>query len=375
MEYEFSFNDLKDKVDLIDYVKFVGYRENDDKSTKRQLVFDGAGEKIMIMRHTSTNDLIYKNLNNSADKGNIINFVANRVNGTLNSGMKTKEDYKKTAEILKSFLKIPKEAKLPLNEIKETKNYYFNYKLFKPQTLKDTTFLESRGITKETLLSPHFKGKIINCQDYDFKGKINFSGIKTGFPMTDASNEIVGLDMRDANSKKLALGSKKSEAFFVSNSVGKPKNFVLAESPLDLLSYHQIKGSTENRYFSSNGNITDFQLELIKNSLEKGKYEKIVLATDNDFGGYGMDLKIVAKFNPEIKSVNVYKERVEIEMLKEPDSIIKLFNLPSVKDVINTCLKNSQLENVIILDKAPDQYKDWNAVINPTEKKKSCLNL
>ena len=39
MEYETSFTDLKEKVNLLDYIKSCGYKENKEKSTNRQYKF------------------------------------------------------------------------------------------------------------------------------------------------------------------------------------------------------------------------------------------------------------------------------------------------------------------------------------------------
>ena len=373
MEYETSFKDLITRIDLIDYVKSLGYKENKTKSTSRQQMFDNGYDKILILKHRESNDLIYQSVHHSADKGNIINFVANRLGGILNTAKKSKQDYKEVAEILKKYSGSPiekKEKPSQANAKSETKNYYFNLKLFKPESLKNTDYLESRGIKKETIFSNHFRGKIINCQEYDFKEKINYGKVKTGFLISDESNNNVGLDMRDIDFKKFALGSNRSESFFVSNKLENQKTLVLAESPLDLLSYHQIKGSDENRYYSTNGNITGYQLETLKKIVKDKKYDKLILATDNDFAGYYLDLKLLQKLDSRIKSVSNNEHFITIQINTEDyQRIFNLLTFDECKNFINQCLAHKKLDNVIFFDKAPSEHKDWNAVINPNENK------
>lgn len=376
-----TFEELKDKVDLQAYVTWLGYKKDESKSTSRQMVYNGLGnEKIVLLHHRTTGELIYQNLQDSADRGNIINFVTNRLNGYVSTGTKSRDDYKRTSEELKKYLKIPIEQRSTIESEKaiESKKYYFNFKLFNPKALSNTEYLESRGILKETIHSPHFQGLIINCQQYDFLRKQNLPEIMTGFVITNNDNKIEGLDMRKPGEKTFALGSNKSESFWRSNASSQQNRMVVIESPIDALSYHQIKGDNSNRYYSTNGNMTDYQIAHIKDNIDKGIYSKLALATDNDVPGFRFDLRILSLFlKDKMQIISTKKDQMEIEIQypSEERKRIVLENVEQYKKFITDTLKLCQLDKVIELDKVPEGVKDWNQIINPLEKKNDMSEL
>jgi hypothetical protein len=374
-----TFEELKNKIDLQAFLAWQGFKKDESKSTARQLVYNGPGdEKVVLLHHRTSGELIYQNLRDSADRGNVINFVANRLDGYVNTAPKSKQDYIKVSEELKKYLNIPLEQRSSLvkEKIEEQKKYYFNYKLFNPKPFTDAEYLESRGILKETYDSPQFKGTIVNCQQYDFVRKENIPGTMAGFIITNGNNKIEGLDMRGPGVRTFALGSNKSESFWTSAAGEGQTSMVITESPIDALSYHQIKGNGTNRYYSTNGNMTEYQVNHIKENIDKRKYEKAILATDNDIAGYRFDLKILSVFlKDKIKFIGTKKDQTEIEVNYPVGRMERdvMESPEQYRDTVNGIIKSFGLEKTIQLDKAPEA-KDWNQTINPLEKKKKDMS-
>ena len=95
-------NDYIDSINLESYLKKNGFEKDKIKSSQNQLVYKNETERLLILRHKTSGQTIYQNLNDSNDKGNIINFVVNRINGYLNTAAKSKQDYAKAFEKLEN---------------------------------------------------------------------------------------------------------------------------------------------------------------------------------------------------------------------------------------------------------------------------------
>ena len=367
-----DFNELKNKVDLLAFLSRDGYKKDPKKSSSRQFVFNGPhGDKLLVLKHSKSGDLIYKNLHDDNDYGNIINFVVNRIDGFVNTSRKTSVEYAKAADILKEFLNIPKEDKIILDKINHRKATAFTYENYNPQTLFDTSYLESRGIKKDILNDELLKGTIINCQRYSYKTKSNYGSQMTGFPCIKEGN-IVGLDMRDPEDKLFAAGSKKAESFWSSHYQSNQKNLVVGESPIDLISYQQIKGGKDNFLVSTNGTISHQQISMIVDMIQKGTFQRLISSFDNDFAGYTFDLKLIKGFIGEdkVKLITARKDFLEAEVKLKGLTAQKyeISNISEFRELVNKLIVSYQLENKYILDKAP--CKDWNEVLD-TPKKKS----
>ena len=342
-----------DKIDLVRYLASIGYKLDKEKSSMRQKVYELDGEKLLVLKHRRTGKYIYQNLNNSRDKGNIVNFVVNRINGYLSTESKSKQEYARTFArldqgIIGDVIEYDK---------KNSERVSFQYELYSPHELTDYNFLLGRGINKEVIDDPLFKGSIINCHKFGFRTNSNYGKIMTGFPCI-RNKEIVGLELRDSDEKKMALGSEVVDSFWVSNYFKRHKNIVLTENPIDNLSYFQLKGDANSTHVSSFGSISNAQCKRLFNLVDKGTYESITLGNDNDFGGYKNDLKLLTFFIPEdnfeiiTSDKNNFKVRImgETVLLKSKDIF---------KWTINRLIVQNNLGKVIRIDK-PDA-KDWNA--------------
>lgn len=360
---------MEQNIDLLQYICQQGYKRNTKKSSSRQVVLEGIGdEKLLVLNHRSSNTMIYKNLHDDRDKGNIVNFVINRLDGYINTAPKTNVEYAKAAAVLSEYLNLPQEKRKVINTptLNPKKQLPFVYELYKPTGASDTSYLEGRGITPETINNLLFKGRIINCQAYDFNNEKNYGDIKVGFP-TFKRGKIVGLDMHSSSEKRFAPGSKKAESFWSCNYAAKQTNVVYAESPIDLLSYHQLKGTENNFYLSSNGTLTDQQVTMLMEMMDKKVFKTITSAMDNDFTGHKYDLKIISALSgaKTIEFVSSRKDELDLKVtlqgLHPEDITIK--GEKELLDLNKRLIQSYQLEKIFTIDKSP--LKDWNNMINP----------
>ncbi len=343
-----------DKIDLVKYLIKVGYELDKEKSTMRQKVYEQNGEKLLVLKHRKTGKYIYQNLNDSKDKGNIINFVVNRINGYLSTESKSKQDYAKAFSLLDEGLDNGMVIK---NERRDIEKVSFKYELFSPHELTDYSFLLKRGIRKDVIEHPLFLGSIVNCYKYGYSTMSNYGSIMTGFPCIREKN-VVGLELRNLEEKKMALGSQVVDSFWVSNYFKSHRNIVLTENPIDNLSYFQLKGDQRSTHVSSFGTISHAQCRRLYTLIKNGIYDSITLCNDNDLGGFKNDLKILACFIPDdhFEIISFDKNSVNVKIMGET-TVLK--NKDLFKWTLQRLISQNDLINVIYLDKP--NAKDWNA--------------
>lgn len=361
-------NDYIDSINLEGYLKKNGFEKDKIKSSQNQLVYKNETERLLILRHKTSGQTIYQNLNDSNDKGNIINFVVNRINGYLNTAAKSKQDYAKAFEKLKN-----ESAVISYTSEKKHKQekVVFEYELYKPVPIKDDSLLVKRNISPETIHHPLFEGHIVNCWNYSFKNKKNYGEQLIGFPLYN-QGKIDGLDMRDVDKKRLAFASNKAETFWMSNYNKSHENLFVSESPIDALSYFEIKGDSSTTYITTGGSISEIQINKINSSIEKGVYKTLTLGNDNDLGGYKNDIKIIASFLPEEKYKIVTSDRYSMTVFEEGKEI-RLEELKEFKSHINQILYKYNLGSTIYIDKPSE--KDWNQELAESKKKINAINI
>lgn len=358
-------------LDLNSYIKSQGYVQDKQKSTQRQIVYEKNGEKILVLKHHSTGNFIYQNLNDKNDKGNIINFVINRIDGYLNTASKSKQDYARAIEKIKEESLLPSFLNSNKNK-KEQKPVKFEYDLYEPSNYTDTSYLSKRGITKETLLTPLFENRIINCFQYSFKNKKIYGPILSGFPYIH-KGKIVGLEMAGYNLKgdkikKMALASNRSFGIWMSNVAS--KNLFITEDPVDALSYFQLhdKNQKSFTYLATGGSISNNQVEKIVDSIDKGIFDTITLGNDNDLGGGKNDLKVIASLlaTEDYQILTADKNSITV---KQGNTEIKLSSRQEVNQHIKSLTYKYESLGRLINIEIPSS-KDWNQDLMDNPKKK-----
>ncbi|QKG54933.1 hypothetical protein [Hymenobacter sp. BRD67] len=130
-------------------------------------VFEG-DDKLVVFRGRG-GDWMYFNSQDDRDKGSVVDWMKNRVSTGRIIGIEQlpgRNMWQSVNDHFRAYLNLPEaeRPRLTLPPISETapgeKFHSIYTKDCRP--LENTTFLESRGITKTTLANPQFAGRILN---------------------------------------------------------------------------------------------------------------------------------------------------------------------------------------------------------------------
>lgn len=149
----------------------------------------------------------------------------------------------------------------------------------------------SRYLTKERMIDPRIVAALIK------KDLLAEDKLKNGvFKWKDSEGKIVGgdrqgtvkMDNKRGSFKQIMANSKEDGGFHL--DIGEPNKIALFESPIDALSYFDLKRPENIRLLSMSGlkdqTATSGIRELIKDCKERGAVvEQVIFAVDNDEAG------------------------------------------------------------------------------------------
>ena len=276
-----SFQDFRNEISIIELALSVGYKIRKKDGIKWPVLKDEiSGDKIIIVNPQSTSNQGYFNPQDGNDKGTLINFVKNRL-GSIFPYHNSKTEVSNINAVLYNYQNLPLPEKAILQSgVKDVVEEYRLKEFHLPEgltELKDPTYLYYRGIQSQTINNASFKGKVFNVK------LNNYNNI--GFPYYNAYGDIVGFELRNKQFKHVIEGTDRSVGIWHSNIPNTLKVIVLTESPIDSLSYHQLKGNRNSLYISFGGSVTAGQLETVKsiiNAANASPELKIISAVDND---------------------------------------------------------------------------------------------
>lgn len=314
-----SFRDFRNEISIIELALSVGYRIRKKDGLKWPVLKDEiSGDKIIIVNPRSTSNQGYFNPQDAKDKGTLINFVKNRI-GSIFPYHNDKSEVGNINEVLYNYQNLPlPERNLLKTDVSNLVQEYAEKEFFLPEgltELKDSSYLQYRKIQSQTINDPLFKDKIFNVKVSDYNN--------IGFPYFNPFGEIVGFEMRNKQFKHVIEGSDRSIGIWHSNIPKALEAAILTESPIDALSYHQIKGKKNSWYVSFGGSVTAGQLETVKNIIAHAKAIpglKIISAVDNDEMGKIYTQKFKETFAGNIienyPSLNDYNEDLKKAQLR-----------------------------------------------------------
>lgn len=286
-------DEIVNEIDLVDYAITKGYLIDKAKSTNKWVKLNNNGDSIIVNTQTKK----YYNPNNDKDKGDVIQFEANRMNSASISIDDTKEGFYAALKKMNENLGIFKEmSKSPLIieknkflEKKETlhslQNTEWNHK-----PIENVTFLkETRAIDPEILKHKIFENRLFNTY---FRLPNSHIITNTGFGKFK-NNELVGLEVRNTGLKNI-MGDH--DGLFITNTKDMEKiNYVFyGESAIDIISYFEILNKNPNFkiekndfcFMSIGGNLYESKLNVFLKELDNigvDKNTKFISITDNDF--------------------------------------------------------------------------------------------
>jgi hypothetical protein len=300
---QYSFNELRSKISIIELAIANGYVLNRSKGMKWPVLESNLGDKVIIVNPNSISNQGYFNPHDERDKGTLINFVGNRLGDIFprDASLSKEQNINK---VLYQWLSLPFRDKLVHSKTaslskhgEKVEQAVFSPVLLKP--LVDMGYLKARGITESTIKSAAFNGKVLQCNIGNF--------CNIAFPYQENINGgFVGAEVRNYNFKRHLAGSLRASSVWISNVPESLGRLVICESAIDCMSYYQLKGQTDDLYVSIGGSITQGQLKSIQSMLDKLKLERsfrVVIAVDRDNSGLIYASKIREVFP---NSINEY---------------------------------------------------------------------
>jgi hypothetical protein len=343
--------DIKDKalnIDLKEYAFLKGYTQLEkgkESSNWITIKNPSTGDSIRIKK--KSNPMVYSNNdpNLDAERGNIVNFVLNRLNGYPVANPKpTSEQFREAFKVLEKDLgevstdtlfnkkneftvssdySNSDDAKKKIKNLQDPSEFSYNY------------LRQHRNINPEIIHHPIFSGKFKESPVIMSNNKVicNLAVVKT-----DMENKPTGIvshffSSRDQQCKKKVYDIH--ENIWKSNPYGDVKALIYGETAMDILSHFEIYGTKNCMYASLEGNISNGKLEpLFELYKSLGDNVKLVSITDNDYSGYSYDMKTAVffhnKLNPD-KPIEVVHEQNYIKYVMN-GQLNKDFDLKAVKE-------------------------------------------
>jgi len=271
--------DFKTNINLTEYAAGQGYVLDKKASSKNSAVLRKPdGDKIIIARRQNQH-WIYFSVRDDSDNGSIIDFVQKRKGLKLG---RVRQELRRW--VGGSWVVARPHPDLFAQEIepisKDRAQVLLELARMKP--LVSHRYLEEqRKIPGALLQSPRFAGKI--------KVDARANAI---FPHADQDG-LCGYEIKNRHFTGFSKGGEKGLWFSVAK-VGDTA-LVIAESGIDALSYAALHLDENARYASTGGAMNPNQPALIRGAIEKIQPgSRIVIATDNDAGGWELAEQIVA---------------------------------------------------------------------------------
>lgn len=313
----FDFNDLFQSQTILNKlgIEVTLDKEASSKSAK-QYYINGA-ERIVVYERSKLGYPFYTNQSNESDKGDVIQFVANRLGINDSSA-----NYEAAKLIMESTNKLS--GLSPIIERKGRAGMVKRFVLedFKKKGLKQyekdlITFLTTqRGINPNLFQHPNFVGLAFIYFPF-----LNNKAVQNVFfAKKDIAGNIIGAEIKFPKSgatQNTNIVEGNPKALWYSNRPTVVEKVILCESALDCLSHFQVNMDTNVLYVSSNGNlyqdrITSFY-ELLK-ALEIGNEVPIMLAGDNDFAGVQYDLRMANSEIGSNRSFDLIQEKGKVTL-------------------------------------------------------------
>ncbi len=305
--------------DLMHYAHTKGYIEKDTrKSSTNWIVLKNptTNDKIRINSKGRNGTMFFQNNDPGLDmdRGNIINFCINRLDGFPNPTPKpSKDQFKKAFSLLKAFIGDPDIEKITFkSKVQTGTSASTKLKEIRQRTsLTDKYLKEHRSIDPHILNLPLFAGTIAESKAVMPNGTVIHN---TAFLKKDAQNNTVGYTTHfysKRKNKQEKIVNQIKEGLYYSNFEKTPNNIFITETAVDALSHFELIRPKEAAYISLEGQISPDKIKIVQELFNaKGSPKNILSITDNDYAGYQFDLKLAVGLH------NLKQPQNPIEMIQ-----------------------------------------------------------
>lgn len=300
----YNFDKIKKSISLCEFLTDNYGWTFDEGSTSRnpKLRSPETGE-VIVIRHSPKGWDTYFSIHDDSIKGaTVLDWMSCHIERKTGK----KPPLNKVGEILQDFIDSGKtvlpreygEASLAIDSAaSETEGFLYEVKKVKPMT--DFTFLESRGIKRETLDDPIWRNVF---QQKEFS-KNNMRFFNTVVLMYNR-NGIAGISQRGVKFKG-AIG-RRDDSLALSRIINRDVHLFIGESMIDCVSHYQLnkekgRDMSHAQYLSTEGQITEGQIKYIRDVLHasdsKLKVMRFTPIFDNDVSGLSYTFKLLGNIN------------------------------------------------------------------------------
>ncbi|MBU1821389.1 MAG: nucleotidyltransferase [Bacteroidetes bacterium] len=305
-----DFEQFKHQIDLVEYAKDKGYIKDLQRSGGNSVSLykadSGGKDRIVVYPRQQGGVDIYFNPNDGADKGTVVQFQHRRGTG----------EWKDTIETLQKYIghvnthverNVGQPAATTATQPAPTREQAV-VRSFDLKPLNDTNYLKSRGLSDETIRATEFENAVFNRTYLDRKRGKQF--VNTVFPIKNEQG-TVAIIVRNENTK--IVDGPRGDGIWISNPKviepgGRVDRMVIAESPIDAMSFHQMKPPAEGEkrlYLGTAGNLSSGAPDTVQKLVDKYQPRQIVMANDNDNAGIRNTINLVGRLRyPGIQESN-----------------------------------------------------------------------
>ena len=259
---------IKFEVDLVKQAACMGYVVDKSKGVRGAwLAMKKGSDSILVLREPNRNGFYYKNTVDDSDKGTIVDFMLRRGYG-FEEIIKIRQQDKNT-----ELKYLHKEIKVAdIKDLQEANRLAM--KKYEGWRYEENNYTKSRGINNEIAkqmdIATNEKGAL-------FSLKIN--------------NDICSTIEYNTNGKYFQKGLPRG--ICTMGEKDKPKNIVITESPIDALSYEQMRkekqqSACDTLYIATCGSLASEVNKEILRIAKEHEDASVVLAFDNDEAGKRM---------------------------------------------------------------------------------------
>lgn len=328
-----DFDKLKRDVSLPDFFLYLGWKFAPGSSNSSPKLTNGS--QTVVIKKNSKDHYTYWDVHGEARGKTIIDLMQQHIYEQTGK----MPDLRTAGEAIQNYVN-NNEIVLPQNSRFGVNNATLNSDqlAFLRNQLKpyNGNFLARRGISQETLSSPVFSG-VFTSREFRKDGKTyNNTCVKLVNQKGFQGISQRGFREEDNKSFKGISGNKYDSIVVSVHDNSRPIDHIyIGESMIDCASHYQMKHLNTDKnllYISTEGNITQGQIELIKLLLTKQNINdlsnQLTYIFDNDKNGYQYTLKL----DTYLKGENLTNiEGMAPEELKE-----KVLQLPNVDLSINS---------------------------------------
>lgn len=276
---------FKKEINIAEIAQIFGYYIDKEKSSRavKQLRNDQTGDKIVVSRNEANEHYIYFSMRNEQDNGTIIDFLQERTGKNLGQVRVWLRKWLKGDIERNRVQKIaiaPSSANRP-----KIQNVW--------DKIENVSFPSSwRGISVYIWDELMESGKVKITQEAIYYKLMDLDG-------------LCGIEKRGFDGEKRIISGSEKGLWSYGN-LKEAKEIVIAESPLDALSYKILSGREDIYLLATMGAIGEKQKEILRAVLDKAKDKEITIASDNDLAGefIAQEIKEICK---EVGAAKLYR--------------------------------------------------------------------